>query len=291
VTVSAHADVTVVIPCFSYGEFLREAVDSALGQRGGAPRVVVVDDGSTEPATLQALEDLPPEVELVRQENAGPAAARNRGAGATDSPLLLMLDADDRLRPGALEALRAPLDSEPELGFAYGYAEFFGAWSGRLDFPDYDPYRLLYRSIVGATSLVRRELFEAVGGFDTEIPGYEDWDFYLGALERGWTGRRVPEVVLSYRRHEASRLSADRAGYRRRYRAIRAKHAALYRRAPELASRSTLGPAGRLAYRTWFAWRPLPAAAEHALYTLLFRRAARPRASSTSSAKRRAISG
>jgi glycosyltransferase involved in cell wall biosynthesis len=281
---TANADVTVVIPCFGYGEFLGEAAESALRQEGGPPRVMVVDDGSTDAATLAAYERLPEGVELLRKESAGVAAARNAGAAAARTPLLLMLDADDRLRPGALAALRAPLEADAALGFAYGDAEFFGAWSGRLAFPDFDGYRLLYRSIVTATSLIRREAFEAVGGFDATLPGYEDWDLYLGALECGWGGRRVPEVVLDYRRHSTSRLSADRADYRRRYRAIRHKHAALYARAGELARTSSLGPAGRLAYRTWWAWRPLPGAVEQARYRVLFRASARLRASSTSSA-------
>jgi glycosyltransferase involved in cell wall biosynthesis len=282
--VTGNDDVTVVIPCFGYGQFLGEAVESALGQEGGAPRVVVVDDGSTDERTLRAFDELPSGVELLRRQNAGVSAARNAGAAGAQTDYLLMLDADDRLRPGALATLRAPLEAQPELGFAYGDAEFFGAWSGRLAFPDYDAYRLLHRSIVTATSLMRREAFEAAGGFDTELPGYEDWDLYLGALERGWRGRRVAEVVLDYRRHESSRLSGDRRDYRRRYRAIRTKHAALYARTGELARESSLGPAGRLVYRTWWAWRPLPGPVEQALYRVLFRSAARLRASSTSSA-------
>jgi GT2 family glycosyltransferase len=282
--VTGNDDVTVVIPCFGYGEFLAEAVGSALGQEGGAPRVIVVDDGAADARTLRALDDLPDGVELLRQDNAGVSAARNAGAAAAQTPYVLMLDADDRLRPRALATLRAPLEAEPSLGFAYGDAEFFGAWSGRLAFPDYDPYRLLHRSIVTATSLMRRDVFEAVGGFDGALPGYEDWDLYLGALEQGWRGRRVPEVVLDYRRHESSRLAGDRSDYRRRYRAIRAKHRALYARAGELAGESELGPAGRLVYRTWWAWRPLPGRVEQALYRLLFRATARLRASSTSSA-------
>jgi GT2 family glycosyltransferase len=280
---TGHGDVTVVIPCFGHGEFLAEAVASALGQEGGAPRVVVVDDGSTDARTHDALGELPEGVRVLRQANAGVAAARNAGAAEADTPSLLMLDADDRLRPRALATLRAPLEADPKLGFAYGDAEFFGAWSGRLAFPDFDGYRLLHRSIVTATSLMRRELFEAVGGFDAGLPGYEDWDFYLGALERGCGGRRVPEVVLDYRRHESSRLAGDRAGYRRNYRAIRAKHASLYARAGELGRVSALGPAGRLTYRTWWAWRPLPGAVEQTLYRVAFRAAARVRASSTSS--------
>ncbi|MBA2630495.1 MAG: glycosyltransferase family 2 protein [Thermoleophilaceae bacterium] len=270
----SHEDVTVVIPCFDYGRYVGEAVASALEQEGGAPRLVVVDDGSTDPDTVGVLGRLPPPVTVLRQDNAGPSAARNAGAALTDTPYLLMLDADDRLRPGALDALRAPLDADSSLGFAYGFAEFFGDWTGRLDFPAYDPYRLLHRSIVSATSLLRREAFDAAGGFDPGLPGYEDWDLYLGALESGWTGVRVPEVVLSYRRHSGSRVGSDRAGYRRRYRAIRKKHSALYARAGELAEASELGPAGRLAYRAFWGWRPVPARVENAVYGRVFRRRA-----------------
>ena len=287
----ANEDTTVVIPCFDYGRFLPEAVRSALGQAGGPPRVVVVDDGSSQPETLRALEALPDGVELLRRPNEGVSAARNAGARASTTPYLLMLDADDLLDPRAIEVLRAALAADFKAGFSYGMAEFFGAWSGRLDFPDYDPYRLLYRSLVGATSLIRRDVFEAVGGFDPTIPGYEDWDFYLGALERGFVGRRVPEVVLLYRRHGGSRISGDRAAYRRRYRAIRAKHHDLFRLAPQFARDSDLGAVGRLVYRTWFAWRPLPARLEQGFYRALFRCRARSRASSTTSANWRATSG
>ena len=132
---------------------------------------------------------------------------------------------------------------------------------------------------------MRREVFEAVGGFDPALPGYEDWDLYLGALEQAGRGRRVPEVVLDYRRHETSRLSDDRRDYRRRYRAIRAKHAALYaalRRA--CAATAPSAPAGRLVYRTWWAWRPLPGRSSRRSTGVLLRSAARRRASSTSSA-------
>src|SRR3954453_18504566 len=76
---AGNDDVTVVITCFNYGRFLSEAVDSALAQESGPPRVVVVDDGSTEPNTLAALERLPPEVMLVRIPNSGLSAARNAG--------------------------------------------------------------------------------------------------------------------------------------------------------------------------------------------------------------------
>jgi glycosyltransferase involved in cell wall biosynthesis len=267
---AGNDDVTVVITCFNYGRFLGEAVDSALAQDGGPPRVMVVDDGSTEPDTLAALERLPTGVELVRIPNSGLSAARNAGVHRSGTPFVLPLDADDKLAPGALSALRAPLEAEPGLGFTYGLSELFGAGSGTLRMPPYDPWRLLYRSIVSHTSLIRREAFDAGGGYDAAVDGYEDWDFYLRLLERGWEGRQVPEVTLLWRRHGPSMLSQVRGDYRRRYRELRRRHADLYARSAQLRSRTPLGPAGRLVYRTFWAWRPVPARVEAAVYRLVF---------------------
>ncbi len=85
-----------------------------------------------------------------------------------------MLDADDRLAPGALAALRPALEADPELGFAYGTVHFFGAWEGEMTMPAHDPYMLLYRHTIGSTALMRRALWEDVGGYDPEFRGFED---------------------------------------------------------------------------------------------------------------------
>lgn len=270
--VTTAADVTVVIPCFDHGRFLEEAVQSALGQSAGEPRVIVVDDGSTDEGTMRALEGLPDRVEVVRQANAGPAAARNAGIERTDSPYLLMLDADDRLPPDALAVLLGALEADPEAGYAYGTMRHFGTWSGTVDFPPFDPFKLLYRGIVGWIGLLRRSVWEEVGGYDAELGGMEDWNLTLAALERGWHGRKVDAVVLDYRKHDWSGVERDRARHRELYGRMRARHPDLYAREAELAQQSDLGPGGRLFYRTWWRHRPLPARLERWLYgRLLFR--------------------
>jgi GT2 family glycosyltransferase len=182
------------------------------------------------------------------------------------------LDADDRLPPGTMAALRARLDGDRASAYAYGTMRFFGDWSGEVRFPPYDPYRLLYRPIVGWLGLIRREDWERAGGFDPSLTGFEDWDFTLAMAACGRRGHRLDRVVLEYRKHGRSGLEGDRRRYRELYRRLRAKHADLFRRAPQLAADSDLGPVGRLAYRTWWAWRPLPASAERALFGLHFRR-------------------
>jgi glycosyltransferase involved in cell wall biosynthesis len=265
-------DVTVVIPCFNYGRYLEEAVQSALGQHGGAPRVVVVDDGSTEPTTLEVLERLPSEVEVVRQENRGVSAARNAGLARVETAFALLLDADDRLRPDALELLRPPLERDPALGFAYGRMRFFGDWEGVLHFPPYDPYALLYRHTIGLQGvLVRRQVLVDTGAFDEEFFHLEDWELWLNALEHGWRGRQIDAVTVEYRKHGPSKLREDRKRYRATYRRLRAKHAGLYARAGELAAESHLGFVGRLVHRAYWGPRPIPARLEQALYWLYFR--------------------
>jgi glycosyltransferase involved in cell wall biosynthesis len=272
--VPRHGDITVVIPCFNHGHFLLESVERALEQHGGPPKVIVVDDGSTDAETQSALDALPAGVELIRQENAGVAAARNAGFENSESDLLLMVDADDRLTVDAIDTLRPPLESNPEVGYCYGLMKLIGAWSGVLRFPDFDPYILLHRSIAGAQlGLVRRRCWEDAGGFDPAIDGYEDWDFCLSALEKGWRGLQIPQVTHEYRKHERSGEEEHRRRYRHVYRQIRAKHADLFARRPEFAAQSDLGPLQRLAYRTFWAWRPIPARVEKALYRrVLFRR-------------------
>lgn len=255
----ANRDITAVITNYNYGRFLAEAVDSVLRQGASA---VVVDDGSTEPVP-----DLPAEVELIRQENQGVATARNSGLARVQSPYVIVLDADDRLAPGALEALRRPLDADPELGFAYGRMRFFGDWAGELRFPPYDPYGLLFRHTIGLTALVRREVFAATGGFDPEFEQFEDWEHWVNALAHGWQGLQVDAVTVEYRRHEGSKHSRDRPVYKQAFRRLRDKHAELYANPP----RGRLSASSRLWHRIFWGHRPVPARLEGALHRLFWR--------------------
>jgi glycosyltransferase involved in cell wall biosynthesis len=255
-----NGDITVVVACFNYGRYLREAVDSALTQ--GA-KVIVVDDGSTEP-----LPELPPEVEVLRQENQGVARARNAGLRRVTTPFTLVLDADDRLLPGALAELRKPLEADPKLGFAYGRMRFFGDWGGELRFPPYDPYALLYRHTIGLSALARTEVFQRTGGFDPAFEQFEDWEHWVHALSFGWHGRQVDAVTVEYRRHEGSKHWVDRRSYRHVFRQLKEKHPRLYRsRQP-----TRLGRLGRAWYRYFWGRRPIPAAIELAAHRLRWRR-------------------
>jgi len=164
--------------------------------------------------------------------------------------------------------MRDPLDHDSGLGFAYGSMRFFGAWDGELRFPPYDPFKLLYRHIVGLSALVRRSVLEEIGGFDASFEQFEDWELWLNALAHGWSGEQVDATTIEYRRHGESKWHQDRKSFRRVVRQLRAKHRDLYRRSTTLARTSGLHAHGRLVYKTYWAWRPIPARLEQLLYSL-----------------------
>ena len=105
---TAMDDVAVVVPAFNAADYLGEALDSIAAQTRPPVEVVVIDDGSTD-GTPAIAEDRG--VRCITQENAGPAAARNRGIKETGAPLIAFLDADDRFVPEKLDRQVAELHS------------------------------------------------------------------------------------------------------------------------------------------------------------------------------------
>jgi len=272
VSASSNDDVTVVISCFNYGAFLEEAIASAKQQQGGPARVVVVDDGSTEALTAEVLDRMStnPEVQLIRQPNSGASVARNNGLRQSQTSYALVLDADDVLPLDALWRLRKALDSHPRAGYAYGHIQFFGQRSGLMRMPPFDPWRLLFRHIVGPTALIRREVLNTIGGYDPEFRHYEDWEIWLHALAAGWGGCQVDFPGLLQRKHGTSKFDSDRASYREYFPKLKAKHSQLYGELARMAGISELGWFERSVYRHIWGPRPWPARAEAALYSLLW---------------------
>ncbi|MEZ2745196.1 glycosyltransferase family 2 protein [Halopseudomonas bauzanensis] len=114
--------ISVVVPSYNYADRLPRALHSVLEQREPGVEVIVVDDGSTD-HTGNVLDDLHrtwPELIVIRQPNAGAAAARNHGVRRSSGRYLLMLDADDELIPGSLALLKSTVGHHPEAGLILG---------------------------------------------------------------------------------------------------------------------------------------------------------------------------
>jgi glycosyltransferase involved in cell wall biosynthesis len=223
----------VVIPCYRQAEYLAEAVESVVGQTYRDWEIVIVDDGSPDDtaAAAESLIAAHPDrrIRLLRQANEGLAAARNAGIAASSGRYILPLDADDILLPEMLERTTALLDAEPGVAIAYTDQRQFGAVSRIVRTADWDTDLQRRRNLFAATALFRREIWEAVGGYDPAMrQGYEDWDFWLGAAERGFVGRRIPEALFGYRIKPESMHVNARASHRDLREKIRAKHPAWY---------------------------------------------------------------
>ena len=111
--------VSVIIPTYNHGRFIRETIESVLAQTASAHEVLVIDDGSTDdtPAVLSTLHDR--RLRVIRTENRGKGAARNRGLAEASGDFIAFLDSDDRWRPGFLERHLELLASEPGVGATF----------------------------------------------------------------------------------------------------------------------------------------------------------------------------
>ena len=225
---------SVVIPCYNHGEFLPEAVGSVTNLDRDDTELIVVDDGSTDERTRKEMNALCAQgIKVIRQENKGLAAARNAGITASLGDYVLPLDADNRLRPDWITRGIGILDSQAEIGVVYGDAQCFGTCTNRWTVGPFDPERLVFSNFIDATALYRRAVWEQNKGYDGTMPvqGFEDWDFWLGALEHGWRFAYLPEVFFDYRRSEQSMITHALAFREQVREFVARKHPALYVRA------------------------------------------------------------
>jgi glycosyltransferase involved in cell wall biosynthesis len=223
--------VSIVIPCFNHGEFLAEAVASVTDIGRDDVELIVVDDGSTDERTRREVDKLVAQgIKAIRQENKGLAAARNAGILASQGEYIFPLDADDRLRPGWIDRGIRILDSDPQVGAIYGDAQCFGERSDRWLVGPFATDQLLRWNYIHASALYRRSVWEQNRGYDGTMPvqGFEDWDFWLGALEHGWQFAYVPEVFFDYRIAKESMITRTRGFEKQIKNFIAIKHGPLY---------------------------------------------------------------
>ena len=187
--------VSVIVPVFNGAATLVEAIECIRAQQIEV-EIIVVDDGSTDdtPQVIESLTD----VVAIRQDNHGPAAARNSGLVFARAPLVAFLDDDDLWMPRKLKSQLQLLEEHPSASVVLGYTAFeglvpeTGAWT-RVAEP-----HLLYH--LGA-ALCRRETFDRVGTFDPALHSSEDVDWFLRVRDAGLEIIVTPEIAQIHRRN------------------------------------------------------------------------------------------
>lgn len=226
--------VSVVIPCFGQAEYLPDAVASVARQTFTEWEIVIVDDGSPDNTAEVAghlIEEHGPKVRLIRQANSGLAGARNAGVLAARGRYILPLDADDMIDPKMLESAVEMLEREADIAIIYTDLQQFGDRSDLIHASDFDAARLPEANQLNYCSLFRREVWEAVGGYNPNMKwGYEDWDFWVGAAEHGYVARRIPEALFRYRIRPNSMISTALQHTDELRHQMRTNHPATFRR-------------------------------------------------------------
>ncbi|MDP1845264.1 MAG: glycosyltransferase family A protein [Candidatus Moranbacteria bacterium] len=240
--------ISVVIPCYNYGEYIEETVESVLAQTFRDYEIIIVDDGSTDQYTLDILDKIGkehPEIKIVYQFNGHLSNARNNGIKASRGEFFLPLDADDIIEPTMLEKCYEMISSDPKLGFIYTYTHFFGTENSIWKNQEYNFYDLLWANHPTVCALVRKKAWEEAGGYDENMKdGYEDWEFWIRLGKLGWFGKVVKESLFNYRRHGESMLSGTELKHYEIIKYIRTKHKDIYARASLAKIKRAWNPKG-----------------------------------------------
>jgi glycosyltransferase involved in cell wall biosynthesis len=207
-----EAEVTIIVPTYNYADFVVETLHSVAGQTLQTVDLVVVDDCSTDDSVHMVLdwaaahEDRFNRIAVLRHRvNSGLGFTRNSGFAAAETPFVLPLDADNRLRPSACHSLLSHLASS-DAAFAYPRIQQFGDRQDVFSATPYSVLRLQPGNYIDAMALIRKTAWAAAGGYDHIKLGWEDFDFWCRLAERGLYGLSVPEVLADYRVHSKSML-------------------------------------------------------------------------------------
>lgn len=206
--------VSCIVPVFNGEKYIREALDSILGQTYRRLEPIVADDGSTD-NTGVVVSSYGPRIRYLRQRNAGVAAARNLGLAAAQGEFVAFLDADDLWHEEKLERQIACFERDPNLDYCVTHVQNF--WEQELQdeagrFQDHRRSRPLpgYTTL---TLLSRRTLFDRIGAFDASLRHTDDTDWFLRARRNGAAELLLPDVLAFRRLHRTnvSRVCSDRS--------------------------------------------------------------------------------
>jgi glycosyltransferase involved in cell wall biosynthesis len=225
--------VSVVIPCYNDGQFIREAIASVEACSDPVWEIIIVNDGSTDAVTLSILDDLKNRgYHVINRENGGPPAARNTGITAAKGDYILPLDSDCRIRPAYIQRGIEILDRHPDVAVVYGDLELFGEKKGIQKAPGFDLKWLVNHNYIDNCAVFRKSVWQECGPYDVNMPYkcYDDWDFWLSVAKKGHGFYHVPEVLFDYRVRPVSLSTVSRSKEKSMVvvNYIATKHAALF---------------------------------------------------------------
>lgn len=194
--------VSIIITNYNYGQYLKQALESALAQDYSSIEVIVVDDGSTD-NSAQVLQPYLKRIAYIGQPNSGVVAARNNGAAQSSGDYIIFLDADDYLPSNFVSQAIKTATSNSSTHFVYSDMEIVGSTSYRQVSHQWNSRLLLISNYIGLTTLIHKAAFDSIGGFKQDLNrtrSYEDWDLWLTLSDHGFKGQYDPQLFFYYRK-------------------------------------------------------------------------------------------
>lgn len=186
--------ISLIIPVYNHASSLRRSLLSIVKQNYRPLEVIIVDDGSKDEIdkvlsdVSELLQGIP--YQIIRQENRGAAAAKNRGFMESKGNFVIFWDADTRANPSFLRKMYQALMDNPEMSYAYSSYRF--GWK-KIKSRSFDSDELKKNNYIDNTSLIRKQ---DVVLFDEKLKRFQDWDLWLTLLEKGKKGIFVPECLF-----------------------------------------------------------------------------------------------
>jgi glycosyltransferase involved in cell wall biosynthesis len=222
---NSDLSIVVIIPLYNGAPWIEQSIASVFSQTLQPDEFIVVDDGSIDegPGIVEQWAQNHP-IRLLRKPNGGQSSARNFGVAHSKSALIALLDQDDIWYPDHLEALVGAFNRRqgPPLGWAYSDFDDIDidgktvsrsyASLPKLENPKRRLTTILGQGIIiqPSATLISRAAFEAVGGFDERLCGYEDDDLFLRIFRACYDNVYIPYSTAGWRIHATSRGTSDR---------------------------------------------------------------------------------
>jgi glycosyltransferase involved in cell wall biosynthesis len=203
--------VSVIVPCYNDGIYLKECLDSVLNQTFSDWECIVIDNGSTDNTKEIASYFVQKDKRFIYQyqSNKGVSSARNNGIKNSRGKYIFPLDADDKIVETYLQKAVMVLDENTQIKIVYCDAELFGNSSGKWKLPEFSVKQMLTENIIFCSALYRRSDYDKTSGYNESMEtGFEDWDFWLSLLNKDSDVFKIPEILFSYRIKTHSRNSS-----------------------------------------------------------------------------------
>lgn len=196
--------VTIAMPIYNYAKRLNPTLQSVFNQDYTNFEIVIVNDGSDDEYCLMKLATLEEQdgIKIIHKENTGVSSTRNRAVKEGKGEYILPLDADDMILPSYIKQAVEILKNNPNISPVYCDTQHVGELQGLEKRPQWSKDQLMRGPFIVNSSLYSREAYEYVGGYDENLQGWEDYDFWIRMSKEGYEGKHIPKGLFVYFHHE-----------------------------------------------------------------------------------------